>query len=169
MSTAYHPQTDGETERVNQELETYLRIFCANEPRSWSTYLPMAEFAHNNRAHETSKMSRSLHSPTCSTWIPGIFQVFLKIGFGRDPQPNQTWSAPEFDLDFQVLEFQGLQAPGLGKHWLESRYSHYSHTCDTFQKRKLYMVCDAHFSGTHWSLITHHSQTLHIDQTVTSH
>jgi hypothetical protein len=57
MSTAYHPQTDGETERVNQELETYLRIFCANEPRSWSTYLPMAEFAHNNRAHETSKMS----------------------------------------------------------------------------------------------------------------
>jgi hypothetical protein len=57
MSTAYHPQTDRETERVNQELETYLRIFCANEPRSWSTYLPMAEFAHNNRAHETSKMS----------------------------------------------------------------------------------------------------------------
>jgi transposase InsO family protein len=57
MSTAYHPQTDGETERVNQELETYLRIFCANEPRKWSTYLPMAEFTHNNRAHETSKMS----------------------------------------------------------------------------------------------------------------
>ena len=57
MSTTYHPQTDGETERVNQELETYLRIFCANEPRKWSTYLPMAEFTHNNRAHETSKMS----------------------------------------------------------------------------------------------------------------
>ena len=57
MSTAYHLQTDGETERVNQELETYLRIFCATEPRKWNTYLPMAEFAHNNRAHKTSKMS----------------------------------------------------------------------------------------------------------------
>jgi hypothetical protein len=48
MSTAYHPQTDGETERVNQELETYLRIFCVNEPHSWKNMLPLAEFAHNN-------------------------------------------------------------------------------------------------------------------------
>ena len=57
MSTAYHPQTDRETERVNQELETYLCIYCATEPRQWSAYLPIAEFAHNNRAHEMSKMS----------------------------------------------------------------------------------------------------------------
>lgn len=48
MSTTYHPQTDGETERVNQELETYLHIFCATEQRKWSSYLPMAEFVHNN-------------------------------------------------------------------------------------------------------------------------
>ena len=57
LSTAYHPQTDGQTERANQELEAYLRIFCGNEPRQWTTYLPMAEFAHNNRAHETSKLT----------------------------------------------------------------------------------------------------------------
>src|ERR1700684_1807336 len=78
MSAAYHPQTDGETERVNQELETYLRIFCANEPRSWSTYLPMAEFAHNNRAHETSKMSPfQIIYRTEITGIPTAFPTKL--------------------------------------------------------------------------------------------
>ena len=57
MSTAYHPQTDGETERVNQELEAYLRIYCANNPNNWSAYLPIAEFAHNCRTHEAIKMT----------------------------------------------------------------------------------------------------------------
>ena len=35
LSTAYHPQTDGETERVNQEIETYLRIFCGSNCYVW--------------------------------------------------------------------------------------------------------------------------------------
>ena len=48
LSTAYHPQTDGETERVNQELEVYLRIFCQNDPFSWADHLPTAEFTHNH-------------------------------------------------------------------------------------------------------------------------
>lgn len=53
MSTAYHPQTDGQTERVNQELEVYLRIFCANNPSKWKDLLYLAEFTHNNRHHST--------------------------------------------------------------------------------------------------------------------
>ena len=35
MSTAYHPQTDGQTERMNQQIEVYLRIYCMNDPRRW--------------------------------------------------------------------------------------------------------------------------------------
>jgi hypothetical protein len=58
MSTAYHPQTDGETEQVNQELEIYLRTFCSNEPETWKCYLPTAEFTHNQKTHSTVK-----HSP----------------------------------------------------------------------------------------------------------
>jgi hypothetical protein len=58
MSTAYHPQTDGETEQVNQELEIYLQTFCSNEPETWKCYLPTAEFAHNQKTHSTVK-----HSP----------------------------------------------------------------------------------------------------------
>ena len=42
MSAAFHPQTDGQTERLNQELEVYLHIFCANEPHTWNSLLPMA-------------------------------------------------------------------------------------------------------------------------------
>src|ERR1700744_4667113 len=57
MSTAFHPQTDGETERVNQELEVYLRMFCATNPEQWSAYLPMAEFAHNSRVHDAIKQT----------------------------------------------------------------------------------------------------------------
>ncbi|TFY69249.1 hypothetical protein EVJ58_g531 [Rhodofomes roseus] len=57
LSTAYHPQTDGQMERANQELEIFLRIFCANNPETWDEMLPDAEFAHNSRPHSAIKMS----------------------------------------------------------------------------------------------------------------
>src|SRR5258705_1499195 len=57
MSTAYHPQTDGQTECLNQELEVYLQIFCANLPNSWNSMLPIAEFTHNSCTHEELKQS----------------------------------------------------------------------------------------------------------------
>ena len=46
---------DGETKRVNQELETYLRLFALNKPEEWSKILPMAEFAHNSATHSVMK------------------------------------------------------------------------------------------------------------------
>lgn len=56
-STAYHPQTDGETERVNQELEVYFRIFCSNNPETWKQLNPLMEFCHNQRVHSVTKKS----------------------------------------------------------------------------------------------------------------
>ncbi|KAJ8502741.1 hypothetical protein ONZ45_g11483 [Pleurotus djamor] len=47
-SSAYHPQTDGLTERTNQTLETYLRAYCSYQQDDWVDYLPLAEFAFNN-------------------------------------------------------------------------------------------------------------------------
>ena len=49
LTTAYHPQSDGATERVNQEIEAYISIFCTNNPEEWSTMLSTMEFMHNNR------------------------------------------------------------------------------------------------------------------------
>ena len=51
LSTAFHPQTDGTTERFNQEIEAYLAIYCSGNPENWSNMLPTLEFTHNNRRH----------------------------------------------------------------------------------------------------------------------
>ena len=57
LSTMYHPQPDGEMERVNQEVETYLWMFCQGQPNKWSELIPMAEFAHNSATHSSMQKS----------------------------------------------------------------------------------------------------------------
>ena len=47
MSTAYHPETDGQTERVNQVMEGMMRMYCLDEPSKWYEYLPLVEFVYN--------------------------------------------------------------------------------------------------------------------------
>jgi len=57
LSTAFHPQTDGQTERVNQELEQYLRMFIDHRQEQWPEWLGTAEFAYNNKAHLSTRTS----------------------------------------------------------------------------------------------------------------
>jgi hypothetical protein len=57
LSTVYHPQTDGQMEQTNQEVETYLQIFCANNPHKWSKFLTSAEYLHNSIPHSSTKVS----------------------------------------------------------------------------------------------------------------
>jgi transposase InsO family protein len=56
-STAYHPQSDGQTERVNQTLEQYLRTYCNYHQDDWYELLPMAEFAYNNSQNTSTQTS----------------------------------------------------------------------------------------------------------------
>jgi hypothetical protein len=53
MSSLFHPQSDGQTERVNQTLKTYLRHFVSLGRNDWDTLLSCAEFAHNLAYHES--------------------------------------------------------------------------------------------------------------------
>lgn len=57
MSTAYHPQTDGQTERVNQCLEMYLRCAVSSTPTKWSSWLPLAQFWYNTSFHSSLQCS----------------------------------------------------------------------------------------------------------------
>jgi len=57
FTSGYHPQGDGQTERVNQTLEQYLRVFCSYQQDNWATLLPLAEFSYNNTPNETTSVS----------------------------------------------------------------------------------------------------------------
>ena len=57
MSTAFHPQTDGQTERMNQILEDMLHIFINYKQDDWDTYLLVAEFAYNSTSNTSIGMT----------------------------------------------------------------------------------------------------------------
>jgi len=57
LLTAYHSQTDGQMERINQELEQYLRVFIDHRQEQWLDWLGTAEFVYNNKIHIATKIS----------------------------------------------------------------------------------------------------------------
>jgi transposase InsO family protein len=81
LSTAYHPQTDGATERVNQEIEAYLAIYCSNHPEDWHKSLSTLEFTHNNRRHADRN-----HSPF--ELILGDSPIAIPITFQHTKFPS---------------------------------------------------------------------------------
>ena len=56
LSTAFHPQMDGQTERMNQELEQYLQFFIEHRQKDWLEWLAAAEFVVNNKVHTATKV-----------------------------------------------------------------------------------------------------------------
>jgi hypothetical protein len=82
FSSAYHPQTDGQTERINQILEDMLRACALKDNQSWDKCLPYAEFSYNNSYQESIKMTpfEFLYGRKCRTpmfWNkPGKNEIF---------------------------------------------------------------------------------------------
>lgn len=74
LSTAYHPQTDGQTERTHQTLEKYLRAYAGDEPDRWAIQLLEAAFAYNNSWHSTIGVSPNEalygYHPRCVEYVP---------------------------------------------------------------------------------------------------
>eukprot|EP00253_Pinus_taeda_P026800 PITA_26800 len=77
FSTAYHPQTDGQTEWVKEVVEDMLREYVMQQPAKWEDYLHLVEFAYNNGYHTSLLMSP------------------FKILYGRKCHTPSSWSGPE--------------------------------------------------------------------------
>jgi hypothetical protein len=69
LSTTYHPETDGQTERLNQVMEDMLRMYAMDNQTQWEKYLPLVEFAYNNSFHSSIGMSpyEDLYGRPCRT------------------------------------------------------------------------------------------------------
>jgi Integrase zinc binding domain len=81
LTTAYHPQSNGATERVNQEIEAYLSIYCTSHPEDWLHSLSTLEFTHNNRRH-----AERVHSPF--ELIQGNNPISVPITFSHTKFPT---------------------------------------------------------------------------------
>ena len=57
FTSGYHPEADGQTERVNQTLEQYLCTYCNYQQDNWALLLSLTEFAYNNTLHASTRVS----------------------------------------------------------------------------------------------------------------
>eukprot|EP00253_Pinus_taeda_P005547 PITA_05547 len=80
FSIAYHPQTDGQTEQVNQMVEDMLRAYVMQQPTRWEDYLHLVEFAYNNGYHTSTQMSP------------------FEVMYGRKCRTPTSWGGPEDKL-----------------------------------------------------------------------
>jgi len=90
-SSAYHPQTAGQTERVNQILEDLLRACALSSKGSWVKWLPLAEFSYNNSYQESIKMApfEALYGRKCRTplnWVECGERRYYGIDFVNEAE-----------------------------------------------------------------------------------
>src|SRR5713101_968890 len=129
LSTAYHPQTDGQTECLNQELEQFLRAFCNMHQSNWVPLLPFAEFAHSSHTHSTLEctpfealMGFTPHSLPTQFNTPSTPFISKCLDFlsclwtdllATQEIASQNWSANSHPIPYQVRDQVWLKGKNL--------------------------------------------------------
>src|SRR6202453_3916995 len=104
FTSGYHPEGDGQTERTNQTLEQYLRIYCNYQQDNWSELLVLAEFAYNNAPSATTGISPFFANKGYHPNITVHPERDLSSARARDFAVNLDNLHPE--LRFQIAEAQ---------------------------------------------------------------
>ncbi|GKF05076.1 putative reverse transcriptase domain-containing protein [Tanacetum coccineum] len=109
MSTAYHPQTDGQSERTIQTLEDMLRVCVLDFEGSWDIYLSLVEFSYNNSYHSSVRCApfeafygRKCRSPILWAKIEEVSPWKGVVRFGKKGK-----LAPRFVRPFKIIEKVG--------------------------------------------------------------
>jgi hypothetical protein len=105
FSTAYHPQTNKQIERVNQILEDMLRMHVMHQPRKWEDYLPLVEFAYNNGYQTSLKMSpfEILYGRPCNTPVRWSNPV-NRISFGPNMLKEMEHQVTQIKQNLKVAQ-----------------------------------------------------------------
>ena len=104
LSTVHHSQTDGQTERMNRDLQQYLQLFTAENQDKWTDWLPIAQFSYNTKKQASTK--KSPFEITCS-YVPrmGIEQRVSKTP-SADELANKMAKVLE-ETRCNIIEAQG--------------------------------------------------------------
>lgn len=100
LSTAYHPQTDRQTERMNREIEAYLCIYCSSHPESWTDHLADIEFSHNQRVNTNSGKTP--------------FEIIM--GYNPTAIPTFPITSKFSALETQLRELRNIRKEALAAH-----------------------------------------------------
>jgi transposase InsO family protein len=116
LSTAFHPQTDGQTENLNQTLEQYLRSYCCYQQDDWAPKLALAEFTYNNSFHTTINTS----------------PFFATYGFHPTVELNVEDNVPEREAPIAIeraklISADRIQLEKRWQHAVEQQKKHYDH------------------------------------------
>ena len=122
LSTALHPQTDGQSKRQNSTIKGFLQAYCRFQQKDWVRWLPMAEFAYNNSWQATTMISP----------FDALLGYHLRISYKDNLDPrSKSWSADENlatlrelmkELKVNLIELQELQTLYHNKHVKEGTY-----------------------------------------------
>jgi len=131
MSMAYHPQTDGQMERINQEVEVFLRHYINYKQDNWTKWLATAEFQYNDKEYTATGYSPfyvnyGRHpwkgNLTVETEIPSLEDLLKKMETTREEAKiamERTMKTMKRQYDKKTCQSQGLKT---GEQvWLEAR------------------------------------------------